>query len=86
MFSINDIVLLWTGAIYEVGVILRKYKKRGYRVYDVAVERGSVYIQIRADYTKSTVYIDSNRTKKFVPGIQTNMVADSKHFNVLNID
>ena len=77
MFSINDVVLVWTGGSHEVGVILRKYKKRGYRVYDVALERGSVFVQIRVDNKKSNTYIDSKMSKSIAPKIDTKLSAES---------
>ena len=78
MFSVDDLVLIWTGNSYEVGIIIRKYKRRGYRVYDVAVERGPVFVQIRADNKKANIFIDSQRTKAIIPKITTKLSPDTK--------
>lgn len=84
MYLVDDVVLIWTGFNYEVGIIVRKYKRRGYRVYDVAVERGSIYPQVRVDNKKSNIFIDSKRTTSIVPKIQTSLSSETK--NSIKVD
>lgn len=86
MFSVGETVIIYNAGAYEVGRILKKYKKRGYRVYDVVLERGVTFVMLRIDNNRSSIYIDSKKTKALSNKIQTTITNEFSAQSLQNLE
>lgn len=73
-YPIGTNVVIWYHNKFLYGLIQNRHTvKRGVYTYDVRVEHGSMYIYVPVDEFKAQIFIDSEKTAKFVPQITSNL-------------
>ena len=73
-YPIGTNVIIWYHDKFKYGLIQNRHTvKRGVYTYDVRVEHGSMYIYVPVDEFKAQIFIDSEKTAKFVPQIISNL-------------
>ena len=77
-YPIGTNVVIWYHNKFLYGLIQNRHTvKRGVYTYDVRVEHGSMYIYVPVDEFNAQIYIDSEKTTKFIPQITSNLHGES---------
>lgn len=77
-FKMNEKVIIFNNGKYEVAIICSKAIMQKRRTFNVKTETGFEIPYVPVDDTNCAVYIDSDRTKKFINKISTNLSENLK--------